>query len=576
MANKQKSSGNTHTRNTSLYLKELIQEHPLAQHHNDPDLMVAKFLYMNFPNLKDVKSKFDFSRPDHHPDLYLYLENKTVPVHLFSIKKNGKIQLKNPGAKSFLHKYFALPEAQEQLNSLISQEQRFLYEHILLQNRFPHLYLSDAELKKVVRGLTLEENDIKQYRLMFLERIRDHCYSILLEAMNHNQTSIFEGFKQLSMIEEYKVVLTQDKMDVADIVLQQTSLDTFKTINILKKNNSSIHLTIDDFDLELRFKFESSLFSSIKLATKLVENEHSPKDLQKQRMRSNSFWLDSFENLIATHASRPKKNSSNAIGRCNETLLIYQFVKHRPSIDIVDADLVKETFDKYFHDVSPNTLSELFICSSTTYFTILEFLDQHFNTHYDIQQIQLVAGNYIFNNLETADIVITVLHSDNYVEIPFSLKALKKKNTMMTLKNPGIGSILSYSYFDIYDDMQLFIARIKEDYSAGRMTRKEVLTIVSSQVTAHLMNANQHSLELGLKNMIGTNTSVISFYQQNTCSIHSHIQVNGQIRVEQKTPTTTRLSWDDNQEEIRLRVKFSEGATHGWSSLKLACERPIF
>lgn len=575
MGQTQKTSGDTHTKQVSLYLKHLIQNSSSNPSTNDPSWMTAHFLFTQFPGLTDVQSKFEFSNFDHRADLYLYQNDRIIPIHLFSLKKTGSIQPKNPGAKSFLDKYFNLPEAQIQLNSIIDQERERLYRYILDQKNLPHLYLSERDLKKQVSLLQLTQLESKQYRKMILESIRDQCYSILLKLLNTNHTLIFNGFKELSLIEEYKVLSIQDINKSIHVEMQQQTLKSFHNIYLLKKNTSSIYIYIDDFELELRFKFESSLSSSIKLATKLSSSIHLTEQLPQQFESINNQFLNIFEDILNNHTYVPASNNSNAIGRCNEALLIYRFIKKNPSINIVDAEIIHSTFEKHYGNLNSEMLEQLITCSETTYHSLSVFLKERFGEFYTIQQVQLVADSYVSNKLETADVIFTINHKNTYIEIPLSLKALKKRNSMMTLKNPGVGSILSYHYFDIYDDMQLYIARIKEKYQSDLLTRKEVLSIVSHKITEHLKKASQTSLESGLRNMIGTNTSVISFYQQNMCSIHSYLQVKGPVEVQQTSSTTTRLSWMSGQEEIRLRVKFSSGASHGWSSLKLSCERLI-
>lgn len=571
----QKLFGDTHTKQVTTYLKQLIHSDSAKPSTNDASWMTAYFLFTQFPGIIDAQSKFEFPNSDNYADLYIYQNDQVIPIHLFSLKKRGSIQPKNPGAKSFLKKYFNLPEAQLQLNSIIDQERKELYRHILTQKNRSHLYLSDRDLKKQVSLLKLSPSESKKYRQMILESIRDQCYSILLKLLNTNHTLIFNGFKALSLIEEYKVLSIQEINKSIHIEMQQQEFKSFHNICLLKKNTSSIYIYIDDFELELRFKFESSLSSSIKLATKLSSAIHLTEQLPQKFESVNNQLLNTFEDTLKDHTYIPRSNNSNAIGRCNETLLIYQFIKKNSSINVVDAEIVQSTFEKHYKNLNNETFEQLITCSETTYHSISVFLEERFGQFYAIQQIQLVADSYISNKLETADIIFTINHKNSYIEIPLSLKALKKKNSMMTLKNPGVGSILSYRYFDIYDDMQLYIARIKEKYQSNLLDRKEVLSIVSQKITEHLKNASQTSLELGLRNMIGTNTSVISFYQQNLSSIHSYLQVEGPVEVQQINSTTTRLSWMSGQEEIRLRVKFSSGASHGWSSLKLSCERLI-
>jgi len=571
MIRKQKFSGNQHTKDVAMYLEQLIQEKLFLPQEKLPAVVVAQFLFTQFPRTSEVKTKFDFERADHHADLYIYQDEHVYPIHLFSLKKNTTIQPKNPGAKSFLSKYFGLMGAQHTFNTLLDQARSNLFKDIAIHHGITDLYVSEVALKKSIHELQLDENILKSYRRRFLESIRDHCYSLLLDSLNEQQSDFFRGFKHLSMIEEYKVIFIEE---TSEIKLEQQTIQTFESVHLLKKNNSSIHILVDDYELELRFKFESSLTSSIKLATKLSHTHELTDQFQQKTRQLNTKWLSSFEDSLHTHTLLTHSNKSNAIGRCHEVLTLYQFIKHNPTIHLVDPNQVHHTLTAYYAYLESDMLQQLIESAHVTTSVLLRYLKEMYGQS-QIEQVQLVSDSYVANKLETADILLTLRYEQNLIELPLSLKALKAHNSVMTIKNPGAGTILSYQYFDVFDEMQEFIARIKEKYLIGLISRQEVLSEVSNEITKHLSIASQTSLVSGLKKMIGTNLSIVSFYQNLTCSIHPPIEVGGHIRVSQHSSTTTRLTWSNGNEYLNFRVKLSAGASHGWSSLKLSCERSV-
>lgn len=571
MIKKQKKSGDQHTKDVAMYLEQLIQEQSSLSQEQHPATIVAQFLFTQFPKTSEVKTKFDFKRADHHADLYIYQDEHIYPIHLFFLKKNTTIQPKNPGAKSFLHKYFGLTESQHTFNALLDQARSKLFQDIAFHHGITDLYVSEATLKKSIHALQLDETILKAYRRRFLEGIRDHCYSLLLKSLNEHQFDFFKGFKHLSMIEEYKVIFIEE---TSEIKLEQQTIQSFESVHLLKKNNSSIHILVDDYELELRFKFESSLTSSIKLATKLSHTRELTNQFQQKTKQLNTKWLNAFEDSLHTHTLLTHSNKSNAIGRCHEVLTLYQFIKHDPTIHLVDPTQVHQTLTAYYSYLEPNVLQQLIDSAHVTTSVLLQYLKSVYGQS-QIEQVQLVSDSYVANKLETADILLTLRHEQTLIELPLSLKALKAHNSVMTIKNPGAGTILSYQYFDVFDEMQEFIARIKEKYLVGLISRQEVLSEVSNEITRHLSIASQTSLVSGLKKMIGTNLSIVSFYQSLTCSIHPPIEVGGHIHVSQHSSTTTRLTWSNGNEYLNFRVKFSAGVSHGWSSLKLSCERSV-
>ena len=57
-----------------------------------------------------------------------------------------------------------------------------------------------------------------------------------------------------------------------------------------------------------------------------------------------------------------------------------------------------------------------------------------------------------------------------------------------------------------------------------------------------------------------------------TVEEHSKIDSVITVHVKKPSPIQNTLAWNYDLETINLRVKFSRGQEHGWSSIKLASE----
>lgn len=114
------------------------------------------------------------------------------------------------------------------------------------------------------------------------------------------------------------------------------------------------------------------------------------------------------------------------------------------------------------------------------------------------------------------------------------------------MKNPGIGQILGPRYFGI-GSLVLDVEDAKEQ------------------------------LRLGTAALLGKSTTVLTMYALNESFILEHTVIKDKIDVlpKEPSPIQTALRWNDDNEELALRVKFSASQQHGWSSLKLSCEYKI-
>lgn len=67
---------------------------------------------------------------------------------------------------------------------------------------------------------------------------------------------------------------------------------------------------------------------------------------------------------------------------------------------------------------------------------------------------------------------------------------------------------------------------------------------------------------------------IITAYEQNKAFYIEHHDITSDVRVLCNTPSKIQntLLWNNGKEQISLRVKFSSGESHGWSSIKLSSE----
>src|SRR5690606_18954349 len=121
------------------------------QGFSDTVYETVKFLHSRFPRIRSVVSKFESENPDKEKDLKLYLDKgEPISINLFLIKKGARIQPKNPGAKSFLTKYFISRELQDIFNQKYDEYYLEFLKDLLSHNKGTH-YLSDRrELKKLI------------------------------------------------------------------------------------------------------------------------------------------------------------------------------------------------------------------------------------------------------------------------------------------------------------------------------------------------------------------------------------------------------------------------------------------
>jgi hypothetical protein len=118
------------------------------------------------------------------------------------------------------------------------------------------------------------------------------------------------------------------------------------------------------------------------------------------------------------------------------------------------------------------------------------------------------------------------------------------------------------------------VKEVKSKFKLGQLNHKESLEILAAELGTQLQVATQQQLKKGVENLLGKSIMAVTFYEENVSYCKEHTKINGPISVYVKKPTVIQntLSWNNNHEKISLRVKFSRGQEHGWSTIKLTSE----
>lgn len=530
----------------------------------------VKYIMELYPSIRTVSNKFETEKPDFNPDLLLTLTNgKDIKVNLFRIKGKAAIQPKNIGAKSFLAKYFLSEKLQGNFNEYFAKEYELYLQSILDIKGFRNVYDKVTELKRKVSARYPNfEDEINPLRRSFLFNLREYCFHLLKAEFNEGTPGIKYAFKTLMLMDTINIITRYTKGNKCLFVEQWVSiLNENQEIYIYKKGNDRIGIRFGTEALTIRFKFESNPVSSIKLATSYekfpVEDGIVHKNMQSIKL---------FEGLIEKHEQINKKDDSNAVGKCNEAMVYYRILETDPKIHQVDEEEYKLLLGRYSPSVSSKTLLNIQHSSTKAVAKINEYLLRKYLT-YKIEAIQLVPESYLDDRLDTSDLKIILRVNEQYIEENLSVKAISKSNAKITVKNPGAGTILGPLYFDI-GSLKLVTDEVRDKYKQNQLTHYQSLEVISAALGESLLVANQKNLQKGLAAIRGTATTIITNYTKDKSMILEHDVVKGEVEVFSKTPSTiqTTLRWNDEQEELSLRVKFGSGKQYGWSSVKLACE----
>jgi hypothetical protein len=565
----QRTRGDQHVKKVEKKINQILNEKDMGDESDLVDKTALKVVEL-FPNIAEVKSKFHFEQPDLRADLTITLDNNEKrDVNLFLIKGNSKIQPKNIGAKSFLRKYFFANRLQENFNEYIENRYKLFLENLL---KIKDNYLNETELKKMVKEHYPKfTNELSSIRRSFLYDLREYCFNLLKEKYNYDLNAIKHAFNELLLLQSTNIITRYDNENEC-LGAEEWSLniDVADEVSINKKRNDSIAISLGDHSLIIRFKFESSPVSSIKLATSFESNTSNLYEINKGS-------LSRFENLIAEHEMVDEQsNKSNPIGKCNEAIIYYQLLKKNSNVNQVDSEEFLNMFAKNSKSIHKEDIHNLISTSEFALLKLGEFLSGKYGGNYKLNGIQLVPESYIKDKLDTSDLKITLTANQKLYEENFSLKAISKKTKSLTSKNPGIGTILGEQYFKI-GTMTPVVREVKKKFECDEIDHKESLEIISAFLGKELSSAPQENLKKGIQALLGKCPLVISFYSVHESVVLEHGDVNSSVDVKTSFPSPIQntLFWNSSLEQISLRVKFSGGQNKGWTSIKLACDVKI-
>ncbi|MGI2328140.1 hypothetical protein [Planococcus sp. YIM B11945] len=564
--------GDKHVKEVYLALKKYVNKEDLG-FCTEAVHKTATYIIDCYPNIKCVFSKFDFSKTEKE-DLLLVLEDGSkIRVNLFLIKKGGRIQPKNLGAKSFLEKYFLQEKLQDHFNAKFEEAyNRFLKR--LYEEKYGFPYLGDQkELKKIIKekfqSFTPEINPMRDE---FLYSLREECFALLTDFYNGKNQEFLHAYNTLLMVGDFNVITVYGKGGSAQIETFEAKKPSFDDIQIYKTGKSTVGIRCGEIGLTLRFKFESRPSSSIKLATSY---EYFTEENSFKNKNENEITLRKVEELMHNHNFEKAKNTSNAIGKCHEAITYYYFLSEYPNILQVETDKCIDLLSQYSSLIDPELLGMLFQSTSTIVPAIRERLSAKYK-NYEIESIELIPESYIVDRLNTGDIQLVLRINGKYLTEDISLKAIAKKSGKITTKNPGVGTILGPIYFNL-GSMDSIVSETKSHYESGAIGRREVLENLSEELGAKLQEASQEKLKKGIESLIGKALMAITYYKEKASICKKPSEINGEINVYVKSPSPIQntLSWNENLEMLNLRMKFSKGEEHGWSSVKLTSEYQI-
>lgn len=571
--NKQSTIGKLHVINVGAALNQFLKGNSITG-FTEPVQETAKYIIDLYPNIQEVITKYDTTNPYLQPDLRLKLhETKEVKISLFYIKGSSKIQPKNIGAKSFLEKYFHSEILQNKFNAFLSSEyDKYLNNIVKTKEHIKSSKQTTTELRKKVKQYYPKfVCEIDPYRKSLLYTLREYCFQLLKDEFNEDKLGILNAFKEFLMMDTINIITRHDGGNKCLLVEEWNfSTNSIKDIHIYKKGNTTVGIRMGREAITIRFKLESGPASSIKLATSYdyLPTEHT-------LVKSNLKSIETFEQSIAKHKQIETGDTSNAIGKCNEAMTYYRILKTNPSISQVDAEEYQQMLTKYSPVVPHKTLLNLYNSSESANEAIQQYLQEKYQ-NYVIESIQLIPDIYIKNRLDTRDLLIVLQVDKQYIEEGFSLKGIAKNNVKITVKNPGAGQILGPQYFNS-GSLKQVIATTKEAFQENQLDHQEAIEIVSEAIGQNLQTTSQEKLIKGITSIIGYAPTLVTVYTTNKSKIIKHGAVTGVINVYPKKPSPkqTTLSWNENEEELSLRVKFSGSQSKGWSSLKLACEYSV-
>lgn len=533
----------------------------------------AAYIWGKFPNPNSISCKLDQSNPDKYNDLIIEKDNVKYPINLFYIQGNGLIQPKNLGAKSFLSKYFLSDNNQSDFNSFMEDEYKLYLKELLDLKGVDYGYIQyTRDLKAKVKVLFPHfDGESNICRDRFLLSIRDFCFTLLQRTYNTNHDGFLNAFNTLLLSDQTNIITRMNKENVT-VEEFTPNISNYKEIIVYKKGRNTIGIQYGTVALTLRFKFENKPDSSIKLATSF-ESYEKITDFTAQRIENNKWTIQKIEEIIAQTNYSPEKNVSNSVGKCHEAFSYYWMLKKNPTIIQVDDLECADYLKRYLSNIDSKTASAIQRSSERTAEIISKYIHEKKGAA-SVEGIQIVAEIYTSDRLNTGDLKISIRLEDGQVEeLYISLKAIRKIGQKITTKNPGIGTILDKTYFNVRSDLNTKVAEIRGEYNNG-LNRQDCLVKLSQEIGSTLEYTPQENLRRGIENLLGKSLMIITAYEQNKSFYVEHSHVTSNVVVLRNIPSNIQntLLWNDGEEQISLRVKFSSGQSHGWSSIKLTSE----
>ncbi len=533
--------------------------------------MTANYIVRMFRGINNVCSKFEFHNSNDMPDLLINVLDKAEPINinLYKIRDNRRIQPKNPGAKSFLSKYFLSDELQGKFNEQFEVLYLEFINEIICEGGIKNRSYDIKDMRKLIREQYRSFTpEFEKYRKKFLFNIREYCFELLANEYNAGSSGILNALKELLHLDEINIITRYNDLDEL-IAIEQFNpvIQSSESYKLTKRSHNSIGIETKDITLLIRFKFESGPASSVKLATSYEKTV-----IESEVISDNRESVREFEKLIEKHfEANIQESSPNSIGKCNEAIFYYSLIKQNYSIRQAESNFYIKMFSVYSEKLSSRISRKLLIAATNTVTGILSSLENKYNNLF-IESAQLIPDAYIDDKLDNADLSMIIKANGKYFTERISLKALKKNSGRYVVKNPGIGSILGPLYFD-KEPLTPLVAEFKEDYHNSKIDLMEVQEELSAELADRLLDSTQGELIKGIKALLGSSLVVISFYSDDAYLVMEHKESIKYINVKKQTPTKiqTTLEWEDGEKAITLRVKFSKGKDHGWSTLKLAC-----
>ncbi|MFP7442937.1 hypothetical protein SFC50_04470 [Bacillus infantis] len=561
--------GDQHVKAVCEALGKYIKQESIDEYPNKI-VKTVKYIVSIFPNIQNVESKFSEKHPDLTNDLKLFLnDNATITVNLFLIKKGARIQPKNLGAKSFFSKYFLSQTLQDSFNIAFEEKYIKFLSGLLEAKEGVHYIANKREMKSRISSYFPNFlKEINPLRDKFLYGLREECFFLLKDFFNEKNEAFFHAYNVLFMTEDTNIITAYGSRE-EDVAVYEFNpgKPSFRDIEIYKVGKNTVGIKYGEVGLTLRFKFESGPTSSIKLA---ISYEELPDNLEISTI--NSKTIHRMSELINSHIYLETTNSSNAIGKCHEALTYYYFLKEYPEILQVDPEDSINLLDRYYSSIKPTVLNNLYSSTSTIVPVIREHLDEKYSL-YEISSIELIPDSYIDDKLNTGDLQLILKKAGNYIIENISLKALARRGTKITTKNPGIGSILGSTYFNV-GSLEPVVKEVKSKFQVGELNHQGSLEALSLALGEQLGHATQEQLKRGVENLLGKAVMAVTFYEESIsyCKEHSQIKTPIMVSVRQPTPIQNTLSWSNGLETISLRVKFSKRQAYGWSTIKLTSE----